>query len=79
MCLIKLKIAVTVPGVYEFNDLCNNQLCCAFVLMGHIEGCPLYDFWLHQSVSPAVSERQRFWTLHDVAESMVRLNEFTFS
>jgi hypothetical protein len=79
MCLIKRKTTVTVPEVYEFNDLCNNQLCCASVLMEHIEGHPLCDVWFHQSVAPVVFEQQQFWTLRDVTESVIKLNKFTFS
>jgi hypothetical protein len=79
MRLIKRETTVPVPEVYGFDDSCDNQLCCPFILMEHTEGRPLYDVWFNQSIAPEVLEQHRSQALHGVAKAMIQLNKFAFS
>ncbi|KAM5473022.1 hypothetical protein MauCBS54593_002735 [Microsporum audouinii] len=78
MRLLKRETAVHIPEVYHFEDSCDNELSCPFILMEYIVGLPLYEVWFNQRVSPDVLERHRLQTLRDIAQAMVELNKFVF-
>ncbi|RDW90796.1 phosphotransferase family protein [Aspergillus mulundensis] len=78
MRLISRETTIPVPEVYDFDDSCNNDLNCPFILMNYVDGRPLYDAWFEQSVSLEVLEQHRRQALRDVAEALVQLNRFTF-
>ncbi|KAH8705861.1 hypothetical protein BGW36DRAFT_354252 [Talaromyces proteolyticus] len=79
MRLIKRETTVPIPEVFEFNNSCDNEVCCPFILMEYIKGKALQHVWFDQTVDVEILEKRRRRALSDVAKAMIQLDKFTFS
>ncbi|KAF2453548.1 hypothetical protein BDY21DRAFT_265871, partial [Lineolata rhizophorae] len=78
MRLIKRATTIPVPDVLWFEGSLENLLRCPFILMAHVEGISLYEYWFDKKVSEAERTQRNLKVLEQVAEAMLQLDKFSF-
>lgn len=79
MKLLKRETTIPLPEVYAFDASAENEINCAYILMGYIDGVPLHERWLDKTLSMESLAAIRAKALFEIAAAMVQLNRFTYS
>ena len=75
--MLRRETTIPVPEVFAFDNTCENDLQCPFILMEFISGKPLYDCWFDKASPNDVVEEHRTKTLRDLATAMAQLVKFS--
>ncbi|CAG8098334.1 unnamed protein product [Penicillium olsonii] len=78
MRLLRKETTIPLPEVFAFENSCENQLNCPFILISFIEGKKLSDVWFDKTSPKDVVHARRTRSLQDIAASMIQLDKYSF-
>lgn len=78
MSLLHRETTIPLPEVFSFDETCDNELNCPFILMSYIPGKPLYDCWFDKVSPKSVVEARRTRCLSQIAIAMIQLDKFSY-
>ncbi|CAG8257530.1 unnamed protein product [Penicillium olsonii] len=78
MRLLRKETIIPLPDVFAFENSCENQVNCPFILISFIEGKKLSDVWFDKTSPKDVVHARRTRSLQDIAASMIQLDKYSF-
>lgn len=78
MRLLRKETTIPLPEVFAFENSCENQLNCPFILISFIEGKRLSDVWFDKISPKDVVQARRTRSLQNIAASMIQLGKYSF-
>jgi len=77
MRLLRSKIPLIIPEIFDFSETSKNELGVPYILMSFMEGFPVSKMWWDEN-GPTPRQQRRERILDNVAEAMAELHAFQF-